>query len=87
MNYKSHFKKRIKQRYGFKINRKDYYNIISLIKKGRAIFVEPSYGDRTIHIVLFKGKSIKVVYDAVKELLITALNIQKSDIKLIQEVL
>lgn len=72
-NCKRHFKKRMKQRYGFTINQKNIKQIVGKIRNGESELVERQSNRVSLHRMKFRGKEITVVYDNNRGVPITVL--------------
>ena len=54
---------RARQRYGLKLKKYDIDNIIILIQNRKAISVKKLTNSRTLHIVQYADRELKVIYD------------------------
>jgi hypothetical protein len=68
-----HFKHRINERYGMEINRFDCREIIYKIQNGEYRFVARLSKNRRECIVEHAGRKIRLIYDKIRNELITAL--------------
>lgn len=53
---RAHFKRRVRERYGLRINRHDYWEIVDKIKSGLSGFLYAQSNTRSVHRVHFKLK-------------------------------
>jgi hypothetical protein len=58
-----HAAKRAKERYDLKLTKSDMGQIISLIQDHKAIGSKKLTNRRTLHIIQYKNKKIKAIYD------------------------
>lgn len=70
---KTHFKRRLKQRYGLNIGKEGIKKIIDMIKNGNAEFVEKQSNRISIFNVEYEEEKIRVVYDKNRKNLVSAL--------------
>ena len=72
---KSHFRRRVFERYGITINEGEYEYLVSQIKKRTAqvTFLYKQSNRVSIHKIIYKQLSLVVVYDKLRKSLITAL--------------
>lgn len=68
-----HAKKRLEERYGLTVNRKELREIISLIQGGNACFLERKSTRVTKWQLQYKGRDIIALYDKNRKNLITVL--------------
>lgn len=61
-------------RYGLCLNKSDLRDIVDLIQTGQSIFVSDGYSNaRSIHIVRYRDRTMRVVYSRKNHQLVTAL--------------
>jgi esterase/lipase len=71
---RKHFKRRINERFGIEINRKDQEEIVEKIKKKEAEIIYKQ-SNRVVHYLMeYKGNKMVMVYDKNRKSLITVLN-------------
>lgn len=70
---KSHFKHRIKERYGIYINRKDIKKIIEIIQRFNCEYYEKESCSRLHCLIDFRGRILYIVYDTKRHVPLTAL--------------
>ena len=68
---RQHFKRRMKERYGIEVSKKDMKEIIRMLND--RTFVKSKSNSRKVHRINFKGKEVLVVYDKNRKVLVTAL--------------
>ncbi len=69
---KIHFRKRLKQRCDLTMNNYEMNELIDLIHSGKNNYgVEKKSNRLTIHIVEYKSKQLRVLYDKVRRVLVT----------------
>ena len=73
-----HFKRRVKERYGINLSKRDMKNIMKMI--GPKTFVRGRSNSRKVHRVDYKGKELLVVYDTNRKVLVTALTNEQGGI-------
>jgi hypothetical protein len=74
-----HFKRRIEQRYGLSLNRKDLYNLSEIIARGLAQLVKQESFRVSVYDVPFKNnRIIRIVYDKMRKSVVTCLTINES---------
>ena len=65
--------KRMEQRYGIRVSRKDYQDACDAIRRGESRFIARQSWRVTIHDVTVRGTTIRVAYDRQRGLISTAL--------------
>lgn len=66
-----HFKKRMFERHGLIINKERINEICKLIQNGKSTFVKKQSNRIVIHDIMFDGKSIRIVYDKIRQIPVT----------------
>ena len=85
---RSHFKRRLSQRYGIHINRTGYWHLVDLVKSGQSEFLYSQSNTRSVHRIAFKhrGRSVGIIaiYDKSRGELVTALpqHLTEEDIRI-----
>ena len=70
---RSHFLRRVKERFGLYLKDNDIHNIIQMITTGNADFIEKQSNRVSIHQVEYQGTIMHVCYDRQRGELVTAL--------------
>lgn len=73
LNQRKHFKRRMFERYGVEINRKDIETIVKSIQNREAKFLSRTSNRVTLWEVDYQGLAIPVVYDSQRKTVVTAL--------------
>lgn len=68
-----HFKSRMMERYGARVTRKTYKDMLESISTGEAPFIERQSNRVTVHMIHYAGKDIPAVYDSKRHSLVTVL--------------
>lgn len=68
-----HFKRRLRERYGIRINRNAYRELVDRVLLGETTYIFKQSNTRTIHRMIICNKSVIVVYDSMRRELVTAL--------------
>jgi hypothetical protein len=70
---RAHAKRRLQERYGLTVNRHDLRDMVALIQGGHARMIERQSHRVTVWDLTFHGKEIRVVYDNLRKVVVTAL--------------
>lgn len=73
---RSHFKRRIKERYGFYITNKEYFDAVNRFLRGEHLFVKES-NRSPIFIMIIKNRLIPVLFDRCTNRLVTVFEMEK----------
>lgn len=76
-----HFKTRIDERFDIELTQQDLEFITSMIRKGETIQSRKQTNRITTHIIRYKDRRMKVVYDKSRKLPVTCLFVREKDFK------
>jgi len=71
---KKHAQQRAKERYGVELNRKIINGLLLQIREGESTFIEKISNRVTKHLVVLDGKEIPVIYDKLRNTIVTFLS-------------
>lgn len=74
-----HAKRRCLERYGLELKKSQYKQLVAMIQRNQAEFVESESNRVTIWIIKFLGKELKVVYDNHRHSIATFLPLNESN--------
>lgn len=75
-NQEAHAIKRIRERYGFKLDHRDYKNLCGLIKQkdgSGSEYIGKQSNRLTLHRLTYRDTTLVVVYDRIRHQVVTAL--------------
>lgn len=70
---KIHAKNRIKERFGFEINKHEYRYLISLIQNNKAQFIKRQSNRTSLFLIKIKNIETVAVYDKIRKTIVTFL--------------
>jgi ABC-type iron transport system FetAB ATPase subunit len=71
-----HATRRAKERYALTLSKGDFKEITRDITTGNSSFIKKVSNTRSVHDVLFKGITLRVVYDKLRKCIVTFLHVR-----------
>ncbi len=76
-----HFKTRFAARFHQQLTDVNVLTIIEMIRESKSTVIKKQSNRKTRHRLTFEGKTIDVIYDTVRKMLVTALYPRSTDVK------
>ena len=68
-----HFKRRLRERYGIRINRIAYRSLVDKVRSGNSTYLFKQTNTRAVHRIQVQDTPVTVIYDTMRGELVTAL--------------